>query len=182
MPFHWKPRVVMTQTLSSPWLSLWWQLAATTVMTKLALRQFSILGISHGLVNIRITIAIHWHLQRFLDSESLSYNRVTVFKYASSGDRQCIALDESLWTMNQFLVTNESQVCELCVSMFRNKWYWFIQIHLDKPYCTAIEQESTQWCKLDAAPFWHIVAYLRGYNICKNDKYFVQSHMKNVFS
>ena len=87
------------------------------------------------------------------------------FKYASSGDRQCITLGESLWTMNQFLVTNESQVYELCVSMFRNKWYWFIQIHLDKPYCAAIEPESTQWSKLDAAPFWHIMAYLRGCNI-----------------
>ena len=45
-------------------------------MTKLALRQFSILGITHGVVNIRITIAIHWHSQRFLESESLSYYRV----------------------------------------------------------------------------------------------------------
>ena len=42
------------------------------------------------------------------------------FKHASSGDRQCITLSESLWTINTFLVTNESQVCELCVSMFRN--------------------------------------------------------------
>ena len=45
-------------------------------MTKLALRQFSILGITHGLVNIRITITIHWHSQRFLENESLSYYRV----------------------------------------------------------------------------------------------------------
>ena len=37
-----------------------------------------------------------------------------------SGDRQCITLNESLGTMNTFLMTNESQVCELCVSMFRN--------------------------------------------------------------
>ena len=73
---HWKPRVVMTQTLSSTMLSLWWQLAVPTVMTKLALRQFSILRISHGLVNIRIKIAIHCHSQRFLESESLSYYRV----------------------------------------------------------------------------------------------------------
>ena len=77
MPLHWKPRVVMTPTLSSPRWSLWWQLAGITVMTKLALRQFSILGITHGLVNIRITIAINWHSQkRFLESESLSYYRV----------------------------------------------------------------------------------------------------------
>ena len=40
MSLNWKPRVVMTPTLSSPRLSLWWQLAGTTVMTKLALRQF----------------------------------------------------------------------------------------------------------------------------------------------
>ena len=32
MTLHWKPRVVMTTTLSSPRLSLWWQLAGTTVM------------------------------------------------------------------------------------------------------------------------------------------------------
>ena len=83
------------------------------------------------------------------------------FKYASSGDRQCITLGESLWTMDQFLVTNKSQVGELCVRMFGNKWYWFIQINLNKPYCAAIEPESTQWCKLDAASFWHIMAYLR---------------------
>ena len=25
-----------------------------------------------------------------------------------------------------------------------------------QPYCAAIEPESTQWCKLDAAQFWHI--------------------------
>ena len=43
---------------------------------KLVLRQFSILDITHGLVNIRITIAIHCHSQRFLGSESLLYYRV----------------------------------------------------------------------------------------------------------
>ena len=42
---------------------------------KLVLRQFSILDISHGLVYMRITIAIHCHSQRFLESESFSYNR-----------------------------------------------------------------------------------------------------------
>ena len=42
-------------------------------MTKLALRQFSILGITRGLVNIRITIAIHWHSQQILESESGVY-------------------------------------------------------------------------------------------------------------
>ena len=42
-------------------------------MTKLALRQFSIFGITHGLVIIRIMIAIHCHSQRFLESESLLY-------------------------------------------------------------------------------------------------------------
>ena len=45
-------------------------------MTKLALRQMSILGVTHGLVNIRITIAIHCHSQRLLESESLSYYSV----------------------------------------------------------------------------------------------------------
>ena len=45
-------------------------------MTKLALRQLSILGITHGLVNIRITIGIPCHSQRFLESESISYYRV----------------------------------------------------------------------------------------------------------
>ena len=162
MPLHWKPRVVMTPTLSSSRLSLWWHLAGTTVMTTLALRQFPILGITHGLVNIGITIAIHCHSQRFLASESLSYYRVlnTLVRV-----RQCITLGESLWTMNQFFVTNEPQVCELCVSMFKNEWYWFIQTHLDKPYFAAIEPESTQWCKLDAAPIWHIMVNLRGCNI-----------------
>ena len=42
---------------------------------------------------------------------------------------------------------------------------WFIQIHLDKTYCATIEPESTQWCQLDAAPIWYIMAYLREYNI-----------------
>ena len=65
----------------------------TTVMTKLALRQFPILGISYGVVNIMITIAIHCHSQRFLESESLV---LPCFIYASSGDRQCITLGESL--------------------------------------------------------------------------------------
>ena len=45
-------------------------------MSKLALRQFSSLGITHGLVNIMITIAGHCHSERFLGSESLSYYRV----------------------------------------------------------------------------------------------------------
>ena len=74
MSLHWKARVdsaniVITQVVTS----LWWQLAGTTVMTKLALRQFSTLVITHGPVNIRIMIAIHCHSQRFLESESLSY-------------------------------------------------------------------------------------------------------------
>ena len=43
---------------------------------KLALRQFSILDITQGQVNIRITIAIDCHSQRYLESESLSYYRV----------------------------------------------------------------------------------------------------------
>ena len=42
-------------TLSSPRLSLWWQLAGITGMT---VRLFSISGITHDLANIRFTIAI----------------------------------------------------------------------------------------------------------------------------
>ena len=162
IPLHWKPTVVMTPSLSSPRLSVSWQLAGTTVITKLALRQFSILGITHGLGNIRgydcntlPLTTIYWKWISFV---------LPCFIYASSGDKQCVILGESLWTMNQFVMPNESQVCELCVSMFRNKWYWFIQIHLDKPYCAAFEPESIQWCKLEAAPFWHIMAHLRGCN------------------
>ena len=75
MPLHWKLRVVMTAILPPPRLSLWWQLAGTTVMTKLALRQFSILCFTHGLVNSRITIAIHCYSQRFLESESISCDK-----------------------------------------------------------------------------------------------------------
>ena len=105
MPLHWKPRVVMTPTLSSPRWSLWWQLAGITVMTKLALRQFSILGITHGLVNIRITIAIHWHSQRFLESESLSYYRVlnTLVRVTDSAQHSASHFEQwiqFLWQMS----------------------------------------------------------------------------------
>ena len=103
------------------------------------------------------------------------------FKYASSGDRQCITLGGSLWTLNQFLVSNESQVCELCVSMFINTWYWFIQIHLDKTYFAAIHPETTQWCKLDAVSFWHIMAYLRGCNILLKWEIFCSITYKKCF-
>ena len=74
---------------------------------------------THGLVNIRIMIAIHCHLPRFLESESLSYYR-GLNRLVRLTDRRCITLSQSLWTMVKFLTTNESQVCELCVSMFRN--------------------------------------------------------------
>ena len=84
---HWKPNVVMTPTLSSTSLSLWWKLVGTTVMTMLALRQFSISCITIGLVNPRFTIAIHCLSQRFLVSESLSYYRVLYVLDFSSGDR-----------------------------------------------------------------------------------------------
>ena len=46
---------------------------------------------THGLVNIRITIAIHCHLPRFLESVV-----IPCFGYASSCDRQCITLGQSL--------------------------------------------------------------------------------------
>ena len=115
---------------------------------------------THGLMNIRITIAIHCHQPRFLESVVLP-----CFRYASSGDRQCVTLGQSLWTIDQFLVTNKLQVCELCISMFKNIWYWFNQIHVDKPHYAAIGPESTQCCKPDPAPFWHIMAHLRGCSI-----------------
>ena len=49
---------------------------------------------THGLVNIRITIGIHCHLPRFLESESLLV--LPCFRYASSGERPCITLGQSL--------------------------------------------------------------------------------------
>ena len=97
------------------------------------------------------------------------------FIYASSGDKQCITLGESLWTMNQFLVTNESQVCKLCVSMFRNKWNGFIQNHLDKPHCAAIEANDASWMWPHSGTLWH---NCEDVIFCKNEKYFVQSHIK----
>ena len=168
LSLYWKPRVVMTPPLSSPG-------ALQVVITMVTCGNHSDDKVgfmiivdfryyTHGLVNIRITIAIHCHLPRFLESESLSYHS-TVFRYASSGERPCITLGQSLWTMDQFLVTNKLQVCELCVSMFTNIWYWLNQIHVDKPHCAAIGPESSQCCKPDSAPFWHIMAHLRGYDI-----------------
>ena len=56
---------------------------------------------------------------------------------------------------NMCSLPNVSQVCELCVSIK--------QIHIDKPHCAAIGPESTQCCK--PAPFWHIMAHLRGCRI-----------------
>ena len=70
-------------------------------------------------------------LAMIFENESLSYYRVSN-RLVSLGDRQCITVDQSLWTMDQVLVTNVSQMCELCVSMVRNMWYWFYQIHVDK--------------------------------------------------
>ena len=87
------------------------------------------------------------------------------FKYASSDDRQCITLGQLLWTMDQFLVTNKSQVCELCISMFRNIWYWVNQFNAHKPDCATIGPVSTQSCKPDPTPFWHVMARLRGCDI-----------------
>ena len=75
-----KPRVVMTPPLSSPGAL---QVVITMVtcgnhsddkvgfMIIMDFRYYT-----HGLVNIRITIAIHFHLPRFLESESLWYCRV----------------------------------------------------------------------------------------------------------
>ena len=63
---------------------------------KLALRQFSILDITHGLVNIRITIAIHCHSQRFIESESHSYYRVlnTLVRVTMHNTRRVILNNE----------------------------------------------------------------------------------------
>ena len=104
------------------------------------------------------------------------------FKYAISGDRQCITLGGSLLTLNQFLVSNESHVCELCVSMFRNKWYWFIQIHLAShilPQSNRNQPSDASWMWPHSGTLWHICEDVI---FCKNDKYFVQSHIKYVFS
>ena len=132
-------------------------------------------------MNIRITITIHCHLPRFLESVVLP-----CFRYASAGDRQCITLGQSLWTIDQFLVTNKLKVCELCIYMiiyiiviYMILDYWFNQIHVDKPHHdhAAIGPESTQCCKPDSAPFWHICEDV---TFCENDKYFFQSHIKIV--
>ena len=37
--------------------------------------------------------------------------------------------------------------------------FWFNQIHVNKPHCTAIWPESTQYCMPDLA-LWHIMAHL----------------------
>ena len=77
---YWKPRVVITPPLSSP-------VALKVVITMVTCGNnsddkvvFMIIidfkYYTHGLVNIRITIAIYCHLPRFLESESLSYYRV----------------------------------------------------------------------------------------------------------
>ena len=77
---YWKPRVVMTPPLSSPG-------ALQVVITMVTCGNHSDDKVgfmiivdfryyTHGLVNIRMTIAIHCHLSRFLESESLSYYRV----------------------------------------------------------------------------------------------------------
>ena len=57
-------------------LSLWWYLAANTVMTIGIMRIVDFTYCVHGPVNIRVTIAIHCHQPRFLESESLLCDRV----------------------------------------------------------------------------------------------------------
>ena len=179
MSLHWKPRVVMTPALSSPRLSLWWQV--------------NLQG-PHWWVGITTTFDFRYYSwsseHQDYDCNTLPLTTISgkwisfvlpCFKYASSGDRQRITLSGSLWMMNQFLVLNESQVCESCVSTFRNKLYWFIQIHLDKPYCAAIEPESPQWCSLDAALFWHIMAYLWGCKILWKRQIFCSITYKKWF-
>ena len=91
---YWKPRVVMTPPLSP-------QGALQVVITMVTCGNHSDDKVgfmiivdcryyTHGLVNIRITIAIHCHLPRFLESVVLP-----CFRYASSGDKQCITLGQS---------------------------------------------------------------------------------------
>ena len=145
-------------------LSSWGKLAVTTVMTKLALWQLSILGVI--LIVLWTSGYRLWYIatyHEFFESESLFVS--PCFIYTSSGDRQCITLDQSLWTMDQFLLTNKSQECELWASMWRNIWYWSNQIHADKPHCATIGPKSTQCYKLDPASFWHIMAHLQRCNI-----------------
>ena len=85
---------------------------------------------------VRVTDRLHNTWSITLNNESISCNKCA--------------------TMGQFLMTNVSQVYELCVSMVTYIWYWLNQIHVDKPQRAEIGPESTQCCKLDPAPFWHI--------------------------
>ena len=111
---------------------------------------------THGLVNIRITIAIHCHLPRFLESVVLP-----CFRYASSGDRQCM------------ITIGQSKLINFFCKWVKSVWI----VHVDKPHYAAIGPESTQCCKPDPAPLWHICEDL---TFCKNDKYYFQSHIKIV--
>ena len=72
-----------------------------------------------------------------------------------------------------------SQVCELYVDMVRSIWYRLTQIHVDKPHCAAIGPESTQFRKPDPATLLHTS---KDVVFGKNDKYFIQSHIKIIFS
>ena len=91
------------------------------------------------------------------------------FKHASSGDRQCITLSESLWTMNTFLVTNESQVCELCVSMFRNNdigLYSSIKTSHIVPQSNRNQPNDANWMRPHSGTLWHICEDVM---FCKNE-------------
>ena len=89
------------------------------------------------------------------------------FKYASSSDRHSITLGgESLWKSINFLwqMSHKCVNCVLACLEINDTIY-------PDPFRRAILcrnrslPESTQWCKLDAAPIWHIMAYLYRCNI-----------------
>ena len=121
---------------------------------------------THGPVNIRITIAVHCHLPRFFFiSWKWIFFVLPCFKYASSGDKQCIILANHFEQWINFLW----QMCHKCVNCVL-AWLeilnWFNQIHVNKPHCAAIGPESTKFYMPDLVPFWHIMAHMcRGCSI-----------------
>ena len=151
MPLHWKPSVAMMPT--------------NIVITQVAIMMTTRRDHSDDKVGISTIFDFRYYSwsseHQDYDCNTLPLTTISwkwisfallCFMWSSSGDRQCITLGDSPWTMNQFLVTRESRVCELCVSMFITKWYGFIQIHLDKPYCAATEAESNPMMQAGCGP------------------------------
>ena len=113
---------------------------------------------THGPMNIRITVQYIATCHDFFISWKWIFFVLPCFKYVSSGDKQCIILANHFEQWINFLW----QMChkwELCVSMVRILLL-FNQIYVNKPHCTAIGPESTQYYMPDLAPFWHIMAHL----------------------